>query len=62
MSCKGMKYAKEPKILEKAEVNGTITCFITLKDQQANFLNHNIARLINLDKNEIKRIKKFETR
>ena len=38
--------------------NGKNECFITLKDQKANFKNNAKVRLINLEKNEIGRIRK----
>ena len=51
INCEGIKYAKEANILDKVEVNGTATCFISLKDHKANFLNHPATRLINPAKN-----------
>ena len=32
INCEGIKYAKEANVLDKVEVNGTVNCFITLKD------------------------------
>ena len=58
INCEGIKYTKEANILDKVKVNGTANCFITLKDHKVNFLNHPTTRLINLTKNEIRRISK----
>ena len=58
INCEGIKNAKEANILDKAVVNGTANCFITLKDHKANFLNHPTTRLMNPAKNEIGRISK----
>ena len=61
INCEGIKYAKEANILDKVEVNGTVKCFITLKDHKANLTilqNHPTTRLINPAKNEIGRISK----
>ena len=49
----GMKYAKRADIFDRIEINGTINCFITLKDHKENFVNHPTTRLINPAKNEI---------
>ena len=55
---KGVKYAKEAKLLDKVEVNGTAYCFISLKGHKVNFLNQPRKRLINPAKKEIGRISK----
>ena len=54
----GIKHAKEAKVFDRIEVNGTGNCFITLKDHKTNFINHPATRLINPAKNEIGRISK----
>ena len=54
----GIKFAKQANILNKIEINGTSTSFITLKDHKENFTNHPTTRLINPFKNEIGRISK----
>ena len=41
---------------EKMEINGTSSCFITLKDHKDNFQNNPTTRLINPAKNVIGRI------
>ena len=43
----GVKFAKEAKVLDKMQVNGTGNCFITLKDHKENFANKPTVRLIN---------------
>ena len=58
MNCEGIKYVKETNILDKIKGNDTANCFISLKDHQANFLNHSTTRLINPVKKEIGRISK----
>ena len=59
INCKGIKYPKKAKKLDKGEVNSRANCFITLKDNKANFLNQPTARLINPAENEIRRISKY---
>ena len=39
----GIKYVKEVKVSDRIAVNGTGNCFITLKDHNANFINHPTA-------------------
>ena len=57
-NCEGIKYTNEANILAKVDVNGTVNCFITLKDRKRNFSNHTTTRLINHVKSEIRRISK----
>ena len=47
---KRMKFPKEVKIVDKVNVNGITNCFITMKYQKANFLNHPITTLVNTAK------------
>ena len=54
----GIKHAKEAKVLDRIEINGTGNCFMTLKDHKINFINHPTTRLINPAKNQIGRISK----
>ena len=54
----GMKYTKRADVFDRIEINGTINCFITLKDHKENFVNHPTTRLINPAKNEIRRVSK----
>ncbi len=54
----GVKIAKKAGVLERMQVNGTNSCFITLKDHKENFENNPKTRLINPSKNQIGRISK----
>ena len=54
----GIKFVKQEDILDKIEINGRGTSFITLKDHKENFTNHPTTRLINPFKDEIVRISK----
>ena len=45
-------------ILDRMDINSKNTCFITLKDHKENFLNNPTVRLINPEKNELRRISK----
>ena len=50
------RIAKEKGVLDRMEINGTSSCFITLKDHKDNFQNNPTTRLINPAKNVIGRI------
>ena len=54
----GIKHAKEVNVIDRIEINGTGSSFITLKDHKENFLNRPTTRLLNPAKNEIGRISK----
>ena len=54
----GIKHAREVNVIDKIEINGTGSSFITLKYHKENFLNRPTARLLNPTKNEIGRISK----
>ena len=54
----GAKFAKKAGVLERMHVNGTNSCFVTLKDHKENFANNPKTRLINPAKNEVGRISK----
>ena len=54
----GLEFAKKAGIPERMDINGTNTCFITIKDHKQNFQNNPTTRLINPAKNEIGRISK----
>ena len=54
----GIKFAKDKKVHERMQVNGTGESFITLKDHKENFNSNPKTRLINPAKNEIGRISK----
>ena len=54
----GMQFANKAGVLDRMPVNGTNSCFITLKDHKDNFTNNPTTRLINPAKNEIGRISK----
>ena len=56
INCAEIKCAKEVNIPDKFEVNGTVNCFVNLKDHKENFLNHPTTRLINPAENEIEGI------
>ena len=54
----GIKHAREVSVIDRIEINGTGSSFITLKDHKENFLNRPTTRLLNPAKNEIGRISK----
>ena len=54
----GIKHAREVNVIDRIEINGTGSSFITLKDHKENFLNRPTTRLLNPAKNEIGRISK----
>ena len=54
----GIKHAREVNVIDRIEINGTGSSFITLKDHKENFLNGPTTRLLNPAKNEIGRISK----
>ena len=54
----GIGIAKKAGVLDRMEINGTGSCFITLKDHKENFANRPTVRLINPAKNEIGRLSK----
>ena len=53
-----IKSAKQANKLDKIEINGTGSSFITLKDHIENFTNNPTTRLINPSKNETETISK----
>ena len=46
-------------MLQHMDIEGESNCFITLKDHKENFQNNPSVRLINLAKNELRRLSKF---
>ena len=46
-------------MLQRMDIDGASNCFITLKDHKENFQNNPSVRLINLAKNELRRLSKF---
>ena len=54
----GKKIIENKAVVNRMFVNGSNSCFITLKDQNPNFLNNPIVRLLNPAKNELGRISK----
>ena len=46
-------------MLQRMDIDGESNCFITLKDHKENFQNNPSVRLINLAKNELRRLSKF---
>ena len=57
---KGKEIVKKSfdNIIDRMDINAESNCFITVKDQKENFLNHPKVRLINPAKNELGRISK----
>ena len=57
---KGKEIVKKlfDNIMDRMDVNAECNCFITIKDHKKSFLNHPKVRLINLAKNELRRIPK----
>ena len=54
----GAKFAKKAGVLERMQINGKSSCFVTLKDHKENFDENPKTRLINPAKNETGRISK----
>ena len=54
----GKKIIENKAVVNRMFVNGSNSCFITLKDHKPNFLNNPKVRLLNPAKNEIGRISK----
>ena len=54
----GKKIIENKAVVNRMFVNGSNSCFITLKDHKPNFLNNPKVRLINPAKNELGRISK----
>ena len=54
----GIKHAREVNVIDRIQINGTGSSFITLKDPKENFLNRLTTSLLNHARNEIGRITK----
>ena len=54
----GIKHAREANVIDRIEINGTGSSFITLKDHKENFLIRPTTRILNLTISEISRISK----
>ena len=54
----GKKIIENKEVVNRMFVNGSNSCFITLKDQKPNFLNNPKVRLLNPAKNKLGRISK----
>ena len=54
----GKKIIENKEVVSRMFMNGSKSCFITLKDHKPNFLNNPKVRLLNPAKNELGRISK----
>ena len=54
----GKEILKDHSIVDRVDINGRNSCFITFKDHKVNFENNPTTRLINPAKNELGRISK----
>ena len=55
----GKTILKKHDVYNKININGSSSCFITLKDHKSNFVNSSTVRLINPAKNEVGRLSKY---
>ena len=58
VNANGKKIIENKAVVNRMFVNGSNSCFITLKDHKPNFLNNPKVRLLNPAKNELGRISK----